>query len=426
MPLAVNAAEVATPLALVTAVLTPPANVPLAPVCAGAVNVTVTPLSGLLPASFTVACSVLVNAVLTVALCGVPAVAVTLPAAPAVLVRTKLAAVATPDTDAATLYVPPALLLAVNTAEVATPLAFVTAVLTPPANVPLAPVCAGAVNVTVTPVTGLLLASFTVACSVLVNAVLTVALCGVPAVAVTLPAAPAVLVRTKLAAVATPDTDAATLYVPPAILLAVNTADVATPLAFVTAVFTPPANVPLAPVCAGAVNVTVTPLTGLLLESFTLAWSAAVNAVLIVALCGVPAVAVIAAADPAVLVNAKLAGVATPDTDAATLYGPPAMLLAVNTAEVAIPLAFVTAVLTPPANVPLASVCAGAVNVTVTPETGLLPESFTVACSAVVNAVPIAALCGVPAVAVIAAADPAVLVRAKFAALATPDTDAAT
>src|ERR1700687_3215950 len=155
-------------------------------------------------------------------------------------------------------------------------------------------------------------------------------------------------------------------------LLAVNTAEVATPLTLVTAVFTPPANVPLAPVCAGGVNVTVTPLTGLVPESFTVACSAVVNAVPTVALCGVPAVAVIAAAEPAVLVSAKLAALATPDTDAATLYGPPAMLLAVNTAEVATPLAFVTAVFTPPANVPLAPVCAGAVNVTVTPETGLL------------------------------------------------------
>src|ERR1700751_4689024 len=102
------------------------------------------------------------------------------------------------------------------------------------------------------------------------------------------------------------------------------------------------------------------------------------------------------------------------------------MLLAVNTTEVATPLALVTAVFTPPANVPLAPVCAGAVNVTVTPETGLLPASFTVACNAVLNAVLVAALCGVPAVAVIAAAVPEVLVRAKFAAVATPDTDAAT
>src|SRR5260370_16196694 len=72
------------PEALVVAVFTPPAKVPLAPLD-GAVKVTVTPFTGLLKGSFTVACSCVANAVLTVALCGVPAVAVMfdgLPAAP--------------------------------------------------------------------------------------------------------------------------------------------------------------------------------------------------------------------------------------------------------------------------------------------------------------------------------------------------------
>jgi hypothetical protein len=52
--------------------------------------------------------------------------------------------------------------------------------------------------------------------------------------------------------------------------------------------------------------------------------------------------------------------------------------LAVNVTDVATPLAFVVAVFTPPANVPLAPL-PGAVNVTVTPETGLLDASLTVA-----------------------------------------------
>ena len=102
-------------------------------------------------------------------------------------------------------------------------------------------------------------------------------------------------------------------------LFAVKTAEVATPLAFVVAVLTPPANVPLAPVCAGAVNVTVTPLTGLLLASLTVAFNVVPNAVFTVALCGVPAVAAIEEAGPALFVNAKFAGVATPGTVAATL-----------------------------------------------------------------------------------------------------------
>ena len=102
--MAVNAGAVATPLLFVTPVplaVPVPANVPLAPF-PGAVNVTVTPLNALPLASFTVACSPVVNAVFTVALCGVPAVAVTLAAAPALFVRLKLAELATIDAVAVT------------------------------------------------------------------------------------------------------------------------------------------------------------------------------------------------------------------------------------------------------------------------------------------------------------------------------------
>ena len=206
--------------------------------------------------------------------------------------------------------------------------------------------------------------------------------------------------------------------------LAVNTGAVATPCAFVVAVFTPPANVPLAPL-VGAVNVTVTPLTGLLSESVTVACNCVVNAVFTVALCGVPAVAEIFAADPARFVREKFADVATPETDAVTLYAPPAMALAVNTAAVATPKELVVAVVTPPANVPLAPL-PGAVKVTVTPLTRLFDASFTVACNAVVNAVFTVALCGVPAVAVMLAGGADTLVNEKFAVATTPETDAVT
>ena len=87
-------------------------------------------------------------------------------------------------------------------------------------------------------------------------------------------------------------------------LLAVKTAAVAIPCALVVAVFTPPANVPLAPL-PGAAKVTVTPLTGLLNESLTVACSCVAYAVFTVALCGVPAVAVMLAAAPARLVSEK-------------------------------------------------------------------------------------------------------------------------
>jgi hypothetical protein len=72
---------------------------------------------------------------------------------------------------------------------------------------------------------------------------------------------------------------------------AVNAGATATPLLFVVAVtVADPAKVPLAPL-AGAAKVTMAPLTGLLLAFFTVACSAVGNGVLIVALCGVPAVA---------------------------------------------------------------------------------------------------------------------------------------
>jgi hypothetical protein len=65
------------------------------------VKVTVTPFTGLPPASFTVACSGVASAVLIVALCGVPAVAVTL-AGTAAFVKLKLAVVASPAAPAVT------------------------------------------------------------------------------------------------------------------------------------------------------------------------------------------------------------------------------------------------------------------------------------------------------------------------------------
>ena len=99
--------------------------------------------------------------------------------------------------------------------------------------------------------------------------------------------------------------------------MAVNAGAVATPLLFVVTIADPP-NVPLAPV-PGAAKVTLTPLTGLLLASFTVACSAVANAVPIAALCGVPAVAVTPAAGPGLFVRLKLAGVLTPETLAVTV-----------------------------------------------------------------------------------------------------------
>jgi len=232
-------------------------------------------------------------------------------------------------------------------------------------------------------------------------------------------AAPAVFVRLNVPEVA-PVAEAATLY-EPATVLAVNAVAMATPLEFVEAVvvFVPLANVPLAPL-AGAVNVTDTFGTRFPSLSFTVACSKVANAVPTVAPCPDPAVAVIVAAAPGLLVRLKFADVAVPDV-ATTLYGPPAVLLAVKAVAIATPLAFVVAfvVFVPFANVPLLPL-AGAVNVTVTFGTRFPWLSFTVACSRVAKAVPTVALCPDPAVAVIVAAEPALFVRRKWPGVAAP------
>jgi hypothetical protein len=94
---------VAFPLASVFTgtVATPPVNVPVAPVD-GAVKVTVAPLTGFPPLSFTVACRLVVKATVTGEFCGVPAVGVMLAGAPALLVSKYAAFVVTPVTEAFT------------------------------------------------------------------------------------------------------------------------------------------------------------------------------------------------------------------------------------------------------------------------------------------------------------------------------------
>ena len=87
------------------------------------------------------------------------------------------------------------------------------------------------------------------------------------------------------------------------------------------------------------------------------------------------------------LVSAKLAVVAAPDE--ATTLNPPALPLAVIAVEVATPETLVTAVFTPPAKVTLAPVWAGAVKVTLAPDTALPPLSVTLATSGLVKALKI-------------------------------------
>jgi len=406
---AIPDAFVATVIVAVLLLNTPDAPDP------GAVNVTFTAGTGLLPASFTVTANALAKAVLIVADCGVvPAFADIDAAAPGVFVSEKFTVVS-PVAAAVTVYGPPAVAFAVNGAE-ATPDAFVTTVIVAVAllNLPDAPE-PGAVNVTFTPATGLLPASLTVTAGALAKAVLIVADCGVvPAFAVIDPAAPAVFVSEKFTVVS-PVAAAVTVYGPPAVLFAVNGAE-ATPEALVATVIVAVLllNAPEDPE-PGAVNVTFTPGTGLLPASFTVTASAFAKAVLIVADCGVvPAFAVIVVGAPGVFVSEKFT-VVRPVAAAVTVYGPPAVAFAVNDAD-ATPEAFVATMMvavlllnTPEAPEP------GAVNVTFIPGTGLLPASFTVTASALAKAVLMVADCGVvPAFAVIEPAAPAVFVSMKF------------
>src|SRR5256884_172415 len=94
----------------------------------------------------------------------------------------------------------------------------------------------------------------------------------------------------------------------------------------------------------GAVNVTFTRETGLLPPSLTFTASVFEKVVLIVADCGVvPAFAVMVEGVTDVFVSEKFTGV-TPVAAAVTVYGPPAVVFAVNGAD-ATPNAFVATVI---------------------------------------------------------------------------------
>ncbi len=172
---------------------------------------------------------------------------------------------------------------------------------------------AGTLNATCAPATGLLEASVTRATSGAPYAVATVAVCGVPETTAICVAWPAVFVSENEAGAETPGADALTLYCP-AMPFAVAVT-LARPEAFVVA--GEPAMAAEAPE-PGGVKVTETPATGLPLPSFTIATSAAPNAVLTVVLWPPPALAVMVVAAPAVLVSEKLAGAETPTAEAAT------------------------------------------------------------------------------------------------------------
>jgi hypothetical protein len=155
-------------------------------------------------------------------------------------------------------------------------------------------------------------------------------------------------------------------------------------------------------------------------ESFTIAASETGKKPLTGVCCGVvPAPGETEAGVPDVFVSAKIAGTGTPVTFAESLYEP-ATLFAVKSAAVAMPLEFVSAVFTPPANVPEGPV-EGAVNVTSTPEPTVLPEeSRTVAWSLTANVFPMRAFCPEPAVALTLDGEPGFTVIFPDAAAFSP------
>jgi hypothetical protein len=97
----------------------------------------------------------------------------------------------------------------------------------------------------------------------------------------------------------------------------------------------------------------------------------------------------------------------------------------VNSAEVAVPVASVVAVFTPPANVPLAPVEGGGVKVTTTPAVAV-PFVVTFTTNGFANAVFTVALCPDPLTTVIVGTGVAELVREKLAGVATPGAEAVT
>ena len=96
------------------------------------------------------------------------------------------------------------------------------------------------------------------------------------------------------------------------------------------------------------------------------------------AVCGVPEIATTDCGGPAVFVKLNAADVATPDTEAITLYAP-ATLFAVGTGDVAIPELFVLTVTEFVAPNVAPAPLAGLTNVTDTPVSGFENTSVTFA-----------------------------------------------
>src|SRR5438128_11416 len=251
------------------------------------------------------------------------------------LVRSKLAVVGALGVEAATAYRPEIELAVALT--LAIPDAFVVAVMhpaadgtqaEPPLSAAVGPLV-GAWNVTTAPGTAAPVPSRTSACSCKAKAAPTMAVCGLPAC--TWMVWPPSFVSVNVAGVDTPDTLAVTVKTPPVPFAAAVT--LASPELSVTAVAPESVAVaPLEPVCAA--KFTVMPGSELPEASATTTTKGLAKALLVGVVCGLPLTMNTAAGPVETFCRRKVAGVATPETDAVTLKAPTVPLAVAVTLDI--------------------------------------------------------------------------------------------
>jgi hypothetical protein len=275
-----------TTLAGLAGLITPP---PLA-----TVNVTVTPLTPLPPASVTLALGGEGTAAFTGADCVTAEFALSVVAAPTVPVALNVTGLPVKPVTAAVTALAPAVAPSVQLVSVAMPNAFVLTVagltglsVPPPAVV---------VNVTTTPATGLPPASVTFTLGGALTAVSTTAVCVTDELAAIVVGLPTMPVAEKTIGLPVSPLDAAEILFAPATAPSVQLVSAAIPLAFVTTVaglaglIEPPPPV--------TVNVTLTPATAVPPASVTFTLGGAVTAEPAVALCATAEFAVSVVGDP--------------------------------------------------------------------------------------------------------------------------------
>ena len=408
--------SVAMPLALVDTVagntVPPPVNTE---------NTTLTPLTGLPPASVTFTLGDAATAVPAVAVCVVTEFDAIVVAVPTVPVAVNVTGLPVSPVAAAAIVLVPALAPTVHVVSVATPLAFVT-IVAGVAGV-IAPPPAVSVKITLAPLTPLPFASVTFTLGGAATALLTVADCAVSEFAISVVATPAVPFALNVTGLPVSPVTVAVTVLTPAVVPSVQLVSVAMPLAFVatvaglTGLSTPPPAV--------IANTTLTPLTGLPPASVTRTLGGALAALPAVALCVVKEFAETAVGVPTVPVALNVIGLpASPDAAALTLFAP-AAAPSDHVVSVAIPLAFVTTVAGDAGlSVPLPDT---SVNTTLAPLTPLPTASVTFTLGGAVTAALTVADCVVTEFATRLVATPTVPVALNVTGLpANPPTVART